>query len=168
MPNTFSTAESSGKVVKGLISGLSSVSNCVHCAVFATPWANHVTSECHPFASTIERCRRPRCSLLPQLLFESANACLHESDWRGSNSGPSFTVDAREIRMAFGKRTSMSYNASKSQDRCVRCTGTGRIKQDGSSIVCRSCAGTGKTTTARRLLTQFLRDPPWRRINAGP
>ncbi len=51
------------RVVKGLISGLSSVSNCVHCAVFATPWANHVASECHPFASSAVGDRGAVCYL---------------------------------------------------------------------------------------------------------
>jgi hypothetical protein len=46
----------------------------------------------------------------------------------------------------FGKRFSMHNNrpAPVVQETCVRCCGTGRIRERGDRIVCKACAGTGR------------------------
>lgn len=50
--------------------------------------------------------------------------------------------------MEFGKRFSQ-YNSRPPpviQQTCVRCCGTGHIRERGSRIACKACAGTGRTT----------------------
>ena len=48
--------------------------------------------------------------------------------------------------MDFGKRFSMHNTrpAPIAQETCVRCCGTGRIRERGDRIVCKACAGTGR------------------------
>jgi DnaJ-class molecular chaperone len=59
--------------------------------------------------------------------------------------------------MTFGRRFSTHNKVSEPKDqRCVRCTGTGNVRERGSSIVCKVCAGTGKTITAQRLINSIL------------
>ncbi len=50
--------------------------------------------------------------------------------------------------MAFGKRFSMHNDRAPYivQETCVRCCGIGRIRERGDRIVCKACAGTGRTT----------------------
>jgi DnaJ-class molecular chaperone len=48
----------------------------------------------------------------------------------------------------FGKRFSQHNNrpATIVQETCVRCCGTGRIRERGDRIICKPCAGTGRIT----------------------
>lgn len=48
--------------------------------------------------------------------------------------------------MVFGKRFSMHNNrvAPVIEKTCVRCCGTGRIRERGNRIVCKTCAGAGR------------------------
>jgi DnaJ-class molecular chaperone len=48
--------------------------------------------------------------------------------------------------MEFGKRFSVHTNRAPPvvQQTCVRCCGTGRVRESGESIVCKACAGTGR------------------------
>jgi DnaJ-class molecular chaperone len=48
----------------------------------------------------------------------------------------------------FGKRFSQHDNrpAPAIQQTCVRCCGTGRIRERGERIICKACDGTGRTT----------------------
>ena len=51
--------------------------------------------------------------------------------------------------MVFGKRFTI-YNdrpATVVQQTCVRCCGTGRIRERGNRIICKTCAGTGRVDT---------------------
>lgn len=50
--------------------------------------------------------------------------------------------------MTFGKRFSMHNHrpAPVAQQTCVRCCGTGRIRERGNRIICKACAGTGRVT----------------------
>jgi DnaJ-class molecular chaperone len=50
--------------------------------------------------------------------------------------------------MAFGTRPSKHNNhpASVMQQTCVRCYGTGRIRERGNRIICKACAGSGRVT----------------------
>jgi len=50
--------------------------------------------------------------------------------------------------MEFGKRLSIDDRraAPVLQQTCVRCCGTGRIRERGNRILCRACTGTGRTT----------------------
>ncbi len=50
--------------------------------------------------------------------------------------------------MEFGKRFSQHNNrpAPVIQETCVRCCGTGRVRERGERIICKVCAGTGRTT----------------------
>jgi DnaJ-class molecular chaperone len=54
----------------------------------------------------------------------------------------------KAIRMDFGKRFSIHNNrtAPVIQHTCVRCCGTGRIRERGNRIICIACAGAGRTT----------------------
>jgi DnaJ-class molecular chaperone len=51
----------------------------------------------------------------------------------------------------FGKRFSVHNNrpAPVVQETCVRCCGTGRIRERGNRIICKTCAGTGRITVAK-------------------
>jgi DnaJ-class molecular chaperone len=48
--------------------------------------------------------------------------------------------------MIFGKRFSMHNDRAPhvAQETCVRCCGTGRIRERGDRIICKACAGTGR------------------------
>jgi DnaJ-class molecular chaperone len=48
--------------------------------------------------------------------------------------------------MAFGKRFSIHNDRPPTvvQQTCVRCCGTGRIRERGNRIICKACAGTGR------------------------
>jgi DnaJ-class molecular chaperone len=47
--------------------------------------------------------------------------------------------------MAFGKRFSIFNLETRVQsETCVRCKGTGRVRERGSTIVCKPCCGTGR------------------------
>jgi DnaJ-class molecular chaperone len=56
--------------------------------------------------------------------------------------------------MDFGKRFSVHNNRAApvtqgtpvAQETCVRCFGTGRIRERGNRIICKPCAGTGRIT----------------------
>jgi DnaJ-class molecular chaperone len=50
--------------------------------------------------------------------------------------------------MEFGKRFSTHSDrpAPPVQQTCVRCCGTGRIRERGNRIICKACAGTGRIT----------------------
>lgn len=50
--------------------------------------------------------------------------------------------------MVFGKRFSAHNDrpATLIQHTCVRCCGTGRIRERGNRIICKACAGAGRTT----------------------
>jgi DnaJ-class molecular chaperone len=50
--------------------------------------------------------------------------------------------------MVFGKRFSMHNDRAPHvvQETCVRCCGTGRIRERGDRIICKACAGTGRIT----------------------
>jgi len=49
--------------------------------------------------------------------------------------------------MAFGKRFSMHNNRPQPviERTCVRCYGTGHVRERGNRITCKPCAGTGRT-----------------------
>lgn len=49
--------------------------------------------------------------------------------------------------MVFGKRFSVHNDrpAPVVQQTCVRCCGTGRIRERGNRIICKVCAGAGRT-----------------------
>ena len=51
------------------------------------------------------------------------------------------------IQTVFGKRFSIHNNrvATVIQQTCVRCCGTGRVRERGNRIICKTCAGTGRT-----------------------
>ena len=53
--------------------------------------------------------------------------------------------------MDFGKRFSMHNNrpAPAVQETCVRCCGTGRIRERGNRIICKTCAGKGRITVVK-------------------
>jgi DnaJ-class molecular chaperone len=53
-------------------------------------------------------------------------------------------------QIAFGKRFSVHNDrvAPVMQETCVRCCGTGRIRERGNRIICKPCAGTGRVTVA--------------------
>ncbi len=54
--------------------------------------------------------------------------------------------------MDFGKRRFSGHNdrpALVLQETCVRCCGTGRIRERGNRIICKACTGTGRITVAR-------------------
>ncbi len=54
--------------------------------------------------------------------------------------------------MDFGKRRFSAHNdrpAPVLQETCVRCCGTGRIRERGNRIICKACAGTGRITVVR-------------------
>ena len=48
--------------------------------------------------------------------------------------------------MDFGKRVSIREQGSApvKQETCVRCCGTGWVRERGSRIICKPCKGTGK------------------------
>jgi DnaJ-class molecular chaperone len=48
--------------------------------------------------------------------------------------------------MDFGKRFSVHTNRAPPvvHQTCVRCCGTGRVRERGERIVCKACAGTGR------------------------
>ncbi len=48
--------------------------------------------------------------------------------------------------MDFGKRVSIREPRSTPivQETCVRCGGTGGVRERGSQIICKACDGTGK------------------------
>jgi DnaJ-class molecular chaperone len=48
--------------------------------------------------------------------------------------------------MVFGKRFTIHNDrpAAVVQQTCVRCCGTGRIRERGNRIICKACAGTGR------------------------
>ena len=48
--------------------------------------------------------------------------------------------------MTFGKRFSIHNNrvAPAVQQTCVRCCGTGHVRERGSRIICKACAGAGR------------------------
>jgi DnaJ-class molecular chaperone len=50
--------------------------------------------------------------------------------------------------MDFGKRFSMHNDrpAAVVQETCVRCYGTGRVRERGNRLICKACAGTGRVT----------------------
>jgi hypothetical protein len=50
--------------------------------------------------------------------------------------------------MVFGKRFSSHNDRPPTiiEYTCVRCCGTGRIRERGNRIICKGCAGTGRTT----------------------
>jgi DnaJ-class molecular chaperone len=50
--------------------------------------------------------------------------------------------------MAFGKRLPNSGHEPipAVQQTCVRCYGTGRVRERGDRIICKACAGTGRIT----------------------
>jgi DnaJ-class molecular chaperone len=50
--------------------------------------------------------------------------------------------------MNFGKRFSVHNKrpARVVEQTCVRCCGTGRIRERGNRIICKTCAGTGRIT----------------------
>jgi DnaJ-class molecular chaperone len=52
--------------------------------------------------------------------------------------------------MVFGKRFSIHNDRSAPviQQTCVRCCGTGRIRERGNRIICKICTGTGRTDIA--------------------
>ena len=56
--------------------------------------------------------------------------------------------------MTFGKRFSIHNDrvAPVVQQTCVRCYGTGRVRERGNRIICRVCGGAGKVdaVTERR------------------
>jgi DnaJ-class molecular chaperone len=56
--------------------------------------------------------------------------------------------------MTFGKRFSIHNDrvAPVVQQTCMRCYGTGRVRERGNRIICRVCGGTGKVdaVTERR------------------
>jgi DnaJ-class molecular chaperone len=53
--------------------------------------------------------------------------------------------------MEFGKRRFSMHNdrvPTPVQETCVRCCGTGRIRERGNRIICKACAGAGRVTIA--------------------
>jgi hypothetical protein len=61
------------------------------------------------------------------------------------------TRKTKEIAVEFGKRFSVHNNrpAPVMQETCVRCCGTGRIRERGNRIICKPCAGTGRITVVK-------------------
>jgi DnaJ-class molecular chaperone len=57
-------------------------------------------------------------------------------------------VQNKGFKVEFGKRFSVHNNrpAPVVQETCVRCCGTGRIRERGNRILCKACAGTGRIT----------------------
>jgi hypothetical protein len=58
----------------------------------------------------------------------------------------------KDIAVEFGKRFSVHNNrrpAPAVQETCVRCCGTGRIRERGNRIICKPCAGTGRITAVK-------------------
>jgi DnaJ-class molecular chaperone len=54
--------------------------------------------------------------------------------------------------MDFGKRRFSVHNdrvAPVPQETCVRCCGTGRIRERGNRIICKACAGAGRVNVVR-------------------
>jgi len=50
--------------------------------------------------------------------------------------------------MDFGKRRFSMHNgrvAPPVKQTCVRCSGTGHVRERGNLIVCKACAGSGRT-----------------------
>ena len=54
--------------------------------------------------------------------------------------------------MTFGKRFSQHNNRAPAvvQETCLRCYGTGRIRERGDRLVCKACAGSGRIDVAER------------------
>jgi hypothetical protein len=54
--------------------------------------------------------------------------------------------------MEFGKRFSMHNDRTPKavQQTCVRCCGTGRVRESGNRLVCQTCAGSGRTAVAEK------------------
>jgi len=53
--------------------------------------------------------------------------------------------------MEFGKRRFSMHNdrqAPAAQETCVRCCGTGRVRERGNRISCKACKGTGRVNVA--------------------
>jgi hypothetical protein len=50
--------------------------------------------------------------------------------------------------MAFGTRDSMQNDRTPTvaQETCVRCCGTGHVRERGQRLICKVCKGTGRTT----------------------
>jgi DnaJ-class molecular chaperone len=50
--------------------------------------------------------------------------------------------------MEFGRRSSAPNDdaPAAAQETCVRCYGTGRVRERGNRLICKACAGTGRTT----------------------
>jgi len=48
--------------------------------------------------------------------------------------------------MDFGKRFSVHNHRTPPvvQQTCVRCSGTGRVRERGNRIICKACGGSGK------------------------
>jgi DnaJ-class molecular chaperone len=59
---------------------------------------------------------------------------------------PAQSGEIKDIRMDFGKRFSVHNDRAPpvAQQTCVRCCGTGRVRERGERIVCKACAGTGR------------------------
>jgi DnaJ-class molecular chaperone len=53
--------------------------------------------------------------------------------------------------MEFGKRFSVHNDrpATVLQQTCVRCCGTGRVRERGNKIICKACTGSGRTTVVK-------------------
>lgn len=51
-----------------------------------------------------------------------------------------------DFRMTFGKRFSQHNDRVPTiiQETCVRCCGTGRIRERGDRIICKACTGAGR------------------------
>ena len=60
--------------------------------------------------------------------------------------------------MTFGKRFSSHNNRPPPVilRTCERCLGSGRIKERGSRIVCKACAGVGRAVAAERVCNDIL------------
>jgi DnaJ-class molecular chaperone len=54
------------------------------------------------------------------------------------------------IQMVFGKRFSIHNKrvVPVVQQTCVRCCGTGYVRERGNRLICKVCAGTGRTVVA--------------------
>jgi DnaJ-class molecular chaperone len=54
--------------------------------------------------------------------------------------------------MTFGKRVDIrqSGRAAVVQETCVRCYGTGWIRERGSKIMCKSCKGSGRLDVQKK------------------
>jgi DnaJ-class molecular chaperone len=51
--------------------------------------------------------------------------------------------------MDFGKRGStQTARSTPQQQTCLRCYGTGHVRERGSALVCKVCAGTGRIKVA--------------------